>query len=149
MNFAAIRGAAGPALRVSGIAVAGRTHVAVGSANGYPAIWSAAGAGRWQRISSAALTRPGLGILSSVVHGRPGWLAVGAVTPGPSSHPVVGTTAGWPGGQAADGESAIGGAGITLSQAATSSRSRYVIVGEQVIPEGPSRGPRSCTGTSM
>ena len=133
VNFAAIRGAAGPALRVSGIAVAGRTRVAVGSANGYPAIWSAAGAGRWQRISSAALTRPGLGILSSVVHGRPGWLAVGAVTAGPSSHPVVVTSAGRPGWQAADGESAFGGAGITLSQAAVG-RSGYVIVGRQVIP---------------
>ena len=73
VNFAAIRGAAGPALRVSGIAVAGRTHVAVGSANGCTRpSGRPCGAGRWQRISSAALTRPGLSILSSVVHGKPG-----------------------------------------------------------------------------
>ena len=40
MNFGAIPGATGPALRISGIAAAGRTQVAVGTANGYPAIWS-------------------------------------------------------------------------------------------------------------
>jgi hypothetical protein len=133
VNFAAIAGASGPALRVSGIALVGRARVAVGSANGYPAIWSAAGAGRWQRVSSAALTRPGLGTLTSVVHGRPGWLAVGAVTAGPSSRPVVVTSAGPAGWQAADGESAFGGQGITLS-AAAAGRPGNVIVGRQVIP---------------
>jgi hypothetical protein len=133
VNFAAIAGAVGPALRVSGIAVAGRTRVAVGSANGYPAIWSAPGVGRWRRISSAALIRPGLGTLASVVHGRPGWLAVGAVTAGPSSRPVVVASAGQAGWQAADGEPAFRGAGITLSQAAAG-RSGNVIVGRQVIP---------------
>jgi hypothetical protein len=133
VSFAAIAGAAAPALRVSGIAVAGRARVAVGSANGYPAIWSASGPGRWQRIRSAALARPGLGTLASVVHGRSGWLAVGAVTAGPSSRPVVVTSAGGAGWQAADGEPAFGGAGIALSQAA-SGRSGNVIVGRQVIP---------------
>jgi hypothetical protein len=133
VHFGAIAGASGPALRVSGIAVAGRARVAVGSANGYPAIWSTSGAGRWQRISSAALTRPGLGTLASVVHGGPGWLAVGAVTAGSSSRPVVVTSAGQAGWQAADGESAFGGAGITLS-AAAAGRPGNVIVGRQVIP---------------
>ena len=133
VNFAAIAGAAGPALRVSSIAMAGRTRVAVGSANGYPAIWSASGAGRWRRVSAAALTRPGLGTLAGVLHGRTGWLAVGAVTAGPSSRPVVVTSVGRAGWQAADGEPAFGGEGITLSQAAAG-RSGNVIVGRQVIP---------------
>lgn len=133
VNFAAIAGVAAPALRVSGIAVAGRTRVAVGSANGYPAIWSAPGPGGWQRITSPVLTRPGLGTLASVVHGRAGWLAVGAVTAGSSSRPVVVTSAGRAGWQAADGETAFAGPGITLSQAAAG-RSGNVIVGRQVIP---------------
>jgi len=141
VNFPAIAGASGPAMRVSGIAVAGRTRMAVGSANGYPAIWSASGASRWRRISSAALTRPGLGNLAGVVHGSPGWLAVGAVTAGSSSRPVVATSADGGGWQAADGESAFGGAGITLS-AAAAGRSGNVIVGRQLIP------PRMVTKTT-
>jgi hypothetical protein len=133
VNVAAIAGAAAPALRVSGIAVAGRARVAVGAANGFPAVWSASAAGRWRPISSPALTRPGLGTLASVVHGRAGWLAVGAVTAGSSSRPVVVTSAGRAGWQAADSEPAFGGAGITLSQAAAG-RSGNVIVGRQVMP---------------
>ncbi len=133
VSFRAIAGATGPALGVSGIAVTGRARVAVGTANGYPAIWSSGSPDRWRRISSAALARPGLGALASVVHGRAGWLAVGAVATGTSSRPVVVTSAGGTSWQAADGEAAFAGPGITVSQAAAG-RSGYVIVGWRVIP---------------
>lgn len=133
VNFGAIPGATGPALGISGIAVAGGTQVAVGTANGYTAIWSAGRSGRWKRASSAALTRPGLGTLASVVHGRPGWLAVGEVATGAPSRPVVVVSSSGTSWQAADGETAFAGPGIAVNQAAAG-RSVYVIVGRQVIP---------------
>ena len=133
VSFGSIAGATGPSLGVSGIAVAGGTTVAVGSADGYPAIWSAGRSGGWRRVGSAALARPGPGALAGVVHGSRGWLAVGGVAAGALSRPavVVSATAGsW---QAADGEAAFAGPGIAVS-AAAAGRSGYVIVGRQVVP---------------
>ena len=132
VSFAGIPGATGPALGISGIAVAGGTQVAVGSANGFPAIWSAGRSGHWIRVSSPVLARPGLGALASVVHGKPGWVAVGGIAAAPS-RPVVVTSADGVSWQAADGEPTFGAPGVALSQAAAG-RSGYVIVGRQVIP---------------
>ncbi|HEV2451959.1 MAG TPA: hypothetical protein VGS62_08525 [Streptosporangiaceae bacterium] len=132
VSFARISGATGPALTIGGMATAARRLVAVGSANGFPAIWAAT-RGRWTRVSSAALTRPGLATLADVTHGPAGWLAVGEVLAGASPHPIVVTSpdaARW---QAADAESAFSGSGISVS-AAAAGRSGYVIVGRQVIP---------------
>ncbi len=133
VNFRAIAGATGPALGINGIAVTGSTRIAVGTANGYPAIWSAGSQGRWRRIGSGALVRPGLGTLASVVHGRAGWLAAGGVAAGTTSRPVVVSSAHGTSWQAADDEAAFAGPGITVSQAAAG-RSGYVIAGRQVIP---------------
>ena len=133
VSFGAIPGATGPALGISGIAAAGRTQVAVGTANGYPAIWSAAAGGRWQRVSAVVLTRPGLGALASVVHGRAGWLAVGGIATGAPSRPVVLVSPRAGSWQAADGEAAFAAPGTAVN-AAAAGRSGYVIVGKQVIP---------------
>src|SRR5439155_1656779 len=64
-------------------AVAGGMQIAVGSANGYPAVWRRTPAGAWTLVSSLGLVAadPHLRALTSVTHGPAGWLAAGA--PGP------------------------------------------------------------------
>ncbi len=73
-----------PELAVNSTAVSpGGTMVAVGSADGYPAVWRSAPAGAWHLVSSLPLVSayPGLTALTSVTYGPSGWLAVGV--PGP------------------------------------------------------------------
>ena len=56
--------------------------VAVGSADGYPAVWRRASGGAWRLVSSLSQVSadPDLAGLTAVTHGPDGWLAVG---PGP------------------------------------------------------------------
>jgi Protein kinase domain len=72
--------AAIPQVAVNSLASAGGQQIAVGSADGYPAIWRKADGGSWTLISPLSLVsaNPGLTALSSVTHGPAGWLAVGA-----------------------------------------------------------------------
>jgi hypothetical protein len=76
-------GAAIPELSVTATAQAGGVQVAVGSADGYPAIWRRAGS-TWSLVTQAGqfgsqlLANQGLATLTSVVHGPSGWLATGA-----------------------------------------------------------------------
>lgn len=153
VSFARIPGATGPALAVNGIGVAGNRQVAVGTADGLPAIWSAAGgqssAGQpdvsqlgvsqprvnqhWAPASSAALDRPGLSTLGGVAHGRAGWLAVGSTVNGPSVRPIVVGSANGTSWQAVDSGLAFAGPGISL-HAAAAGRGGYVTVGQQVVP---------------
>ena len=76
-------GAVVPELAVNGMASAGDVQLAVGSANGYPAIWRRQHGGSWALMSSAALTsgQQQLAALTGVTRGPDGWLAVGV--PGP------------------------------------------------------------------
>jgi hypothetical protein len=80
--LAAIPGALVPEQTVSDLAAAGGQTVAVGSANGYPAVWHKPSGGSWSLVTSPSLAAsyPGLTALTSVTHGPSGWLAVG---PGP------------------------------------------------------------------
>jgi serine/threonine protein kinase len=81
VSLTAIPGALIPAETVTGIAAAtDGTMVAVGSADGYPAVWQSSSGGAWRLVSSLALASadPVLAGLSSVTHGPSGWLAVGA-----------------------------------------------------------------------
>ncbi|HEY3732971.1 MAG TPA: hypothetical protein VGL63_03560 [Streptosporangiaceae bacterium] len=133
VSFAGIKGATGPALAVNGIAAAGRQQVAVGSANGFPAAWSSARAGHWTRANSAALARSGLSALNDVISGPAGWLAVGGVISAAPAHPIVVTSPDGSSWQAADGQSAFAGPGVSVYQAAAG-RAGYVIVGTQVTP---------------
>ena len=131
VQLSGIAGAAVPEMAIHGTAVAGGVQVAVGSANGYPAVWWKTTGGAWTLVSSLALVSadPGLRALTSVTHGPAGWLAVG--TPGP----VVLTSA--------DG-TVWGAAGGNITQdltgvsavAATSGPAGYVIVGKLVAPGG-------------
>ena len=131
VSLAGIAGAAIPEMKINSTAVAGGLQIAVGSANGYPAVWRRTSGGAWTLVSSLALVAadPRLRALTSVTHGPAGWLAVG--TPGP----VVMTSA----------DGAIWGvAGGNITQdltgvsavAATSGPAGYVIVGKLVAPGG-------------
>jgi hypothetical protein len=76
---AALAAAAAVGLGVNGLGAGPGGQVAVGHADGGPAIWSRRAGGRWARMAVAAPpswhgTGPGL---TSVVHGSAGWLAVG------------------------------------------------------------------------
>ncbi len=131
VSLAGIAGAAIPEMKVNSTAVAGGLQIAVGSANGYPAVWRKDAGGTWTLVSSLALVAadPRLRALTSVTHGPAGWLAVG--TPGP----VVLTSA--------DGENwGVSGGNITQdltgvsAVAATSGPAGYVIVGKLVAPGG-------------
>ena len=73
-----------PELAVNSTAVSpAGTMVAVGSADGYPAIWQSTPGGAWRLVTSLSLVAayPGLTALTSVTYGSSGWLAVGV--PGP------------------------------------------------------------------
>jgi hypothetical protein len=124
--------AAQPALGVYGIAATTGGQVAVGSANGYPAIWSATPR-NWAQVSSAALSTQGLGALTGVAHGGAGWVAVGGVVAGAPSRPLILTSADGTSWQSVASESAFAGQGITVRQV-VAGPSGYVIIGSQVIP---------------
>jgi predicted Ser/Thr protein kinase len=82
--ISSIPGALIPEAAVNSTAVADGEQIAVGSADGYPAVWRrAAGTSSWTLVSSLSLVSgsTGLAALSSVTHGPAGWLAAG--TPGP------------------------------------------------------------------
>ena len=74
-----------PEITVNSTAVSpAGTMVAVGSADGYPAVWQSPPGGTWRLVSSLSLVSayPGLTALTSVTYyGSSGWLAVGV--PGP------------------------------------------------------------------
>src|SRR5207247_718503 len=83
VSLAGIAGATIPEMKINSTAVAGGMQIAVGSANGYPAVWLRTSAGAWALVSSLGLVAadPHLRALTSVTHGPAGWLAAGA--PGP------------------------------------------------------------------
>ena len=83
VSLAGIPGGFLPEVAVNSTAVADGTQIAVGSADGYPAVWRMAPNGSWTMVSSLPLVSSfrGLAALSSVTHGPDGWVAAG--TPGP------------------------------------------------------------------
>ncbi|MGH3234740.1 MAG: hypothetical protein ACRDOH_16105, partial [Streptosporangiaceae bacterium] len=135
VSLAGIAGAVIPEMAVRSTAVAGGVQIAVGSANGYPAVWRKTPGGAWTLVSSRALTQPLAGAdprlraLTSVTHGPAGWLAVG--TPGP----VVLTSADGTVWGVAGGNITQDLAGVS-AVAATSGPAGYVIVGKLVARGG-------------
>jgi len=83
VSLAGILGGIIPEVAVNSTAVADGEQVAVGSADGYPAIWRKLSGGSWALASSLSLVSgtTGLAQLTDVTHGSAGWLAVGF--PGP------------------------------------------------------------------
>jgi len=129
VSLAAIQGGMIPEVAVNGTAVAGGVQIAVGSANGYPAVWRRAAGGSWTLVSplSLASADPALAGLSAVTHGSAGWLAVG---PGP----FVLTSADGMTWRSA-GAITHDLAGVSAVQAASGPRG-YVIAGKVVQPDG-------------
>jgi hypothetical protein len=118
---------------VNSIATAGATQLAVGSADGHPAIWHRGAHGTWSLVSAnqvAVSQVPGVEDLTSIAHGRAGWIAVGGVVSGTVNHPVVVTSADGVTWRAAD---ASGLAGPDLSVSAVAAgKDGYVIAGQEV-----------------
>jgi hypothetical protein len=131
--LAGIPGGTIPELAVNGLAVADGQQIAVGSTEGYPAVWRKAAGGSWALVTSLAQVdaNQGLGALTGVTHGSSGWLAVGA--PGP----VVMTSADGTTWQSATGPGSITAdlAGVGAVAAAAGPHG-YVIVGKLVAPGG-------------
>lgn len=128
--LARIPGAVVPELQVSSLAVAGRQQVAVGSADGYPAIWHRTAGGSWRLVSSPSLSAvTGLSTLTSVTHGRDGWLAVDPSGPDVLTS-VNGVTWTHATGSIARDLSGVGGLSVAAGPGG------YVIVGKQVEPDG-------------
>jgi hypothetical protein len=123
---------------VNAVAAQGSTQVAVGGANGFPAVWTSAdGGSSWNRATGASpmvLSRPGTQQLTSVTHAPMGWLAVGGVTASAAQHPVVVVSADATNWQAADGERAFAGTGM-FTQAVAANQRGAVIVGYQRIKQ--------------
>ncbi|MGH3268904.1 MAG: hypothetical protein ACRDN1_07545, partial [Trebonia sp.] len=118
---------------VNSIAAAGGIRLAVGAADGHPAIWRRAADGSWTLISassSAVSQRPGMESLLSVAHGPAGWIAVGATDSQGSQQPVVVTSADGATWQAVN-STAFTAPGISV-MGVTAGRSGYVVVGKQV-----------------
>ncbi len=93
---------------VGSLTTAAGAQLAVGSADGHPAIWrrpgtgsaggtgGSAGAGTWTLVSQtspAVAKLPGMSSLSAVAHGPAGWIAVGQTVSGATTTPVVLTSA--------------------------------------------------------
>ena len=79
VSLTAIPGGFIPEEAVKSIAVAGNEQIAVGSADGYPAVWRRVADGSWALVSSLAQVSAdqGLAGLTAVTHGPHGWLAAG------------------------------------------------------------------------
>jgi hypothetical protein len=136
VSMKGIPGATDQQLAVNDVAAGHGMQVAVGSANGYPALWiSANGGSTWTRAAGqapAVLERPGVQQLTGVAYGADGWLAVGGVIAVAPEHPVVlgsGNGSVW---AAADGEAAFSQPGLVTEQAAAGPGG-YVIVGHQAV----------------
>jgi hypothetical protein len=127
--LADISGAVVPELAMNSVAAAGDVQVAVGSADGYPAIWRRPDGGSWTMVASPALTSgpDHLAALTSVTHGPQGWLAVGV--PGP----VAFTSADGVSWQPAAGNLAHDLAGVSAVTVAAGPAG-YVVVGNPAAP---------------
>jgi hypothetical protein len=112
-------------------AIAGGEQIAVGSADGYPAIWRKTSSGSWTLASPFSLVSgiTGRAQLTSVTHGSAGWLAVGF--PGP----VVFTSPDGSTWKADHGDMVQNLAGV-VSISAAAGPLGYVIVGSELKTSG-------------
>jgi serine/threonine protein kinase len=120
-----------PAVTVSSTAIADGEQIAVGSADGYPAIWRKASGGSWGLASSLSLvsgTRS-LANLYAVTHGSAGWLAVGF--PGPAIFTSANGITWRP-----VGGSMAQDLGDVISISTAAGQAGYVIVGSELKSSG-------------
>jgi hypothetical protein len=131
--LAGIPGGTIPELTVNGLAVAGGEEIAVGSADGYPAVWRKSAGNSWALVTPLASVPAGTGLraLTGVTHGSAGWLAVGA--PGP----YVATSADGTTWQFVTGHGTITDDLAGVAAVATASGPvGYIIVGKLIAPGG-------------
>jgi len=138
-RMAAVPGALQPQLAVTAVAAHDSEQVAVGSANGFPAVWTSTDGGtNWDRaigIRQSVFRRPGSQQLTSVAYGPQGWIAVGGVTSGAVQHPIVVGSADGRVWSTLDAEPSFLADGLVTTQVAAGP-SGYVIVGYQQHPGG-------------
>jgi hypothetical protein len=119
---------------VEGLGSANGTQLAVGTVDGLPAIWRRAANGSWSLVTSntAGITQRAA-ILSKVVHGPRGWVAVGVLGNGNDAapHPVVLVSADGQTWKFVDGEQAFAIPGA-YAYSVTASQSGYLVVGKIV-----------------
>jgi hypothetical protein len=133
VSLASIPGAVLAEVSVRSLAVAGGQQVAVGSADGYPAIWQKT-SGRWSLVSTLdeVSGEPGLGALTSVTHESAGWLAVGV--PGPVAFTSANGRSWQPDPAIARDLNSV--TGTVVGVAAAAGPLGYVVVGKVVAPGG-------------
>jgi hypothetical protein len=134
VDLAAIPGDLFPQQAVNAVAAGQGLDVAVGSANGRPAVWVAAPGGAWSPAvgaTAAVFGRQGLATLSGVTAGGDGWLAVGGPVAGAPPHPIVVSSADGRTWRTMDGAKAFAVPGATTNAAASDGRG-YVIVGDRL-----------------
>jgi hypothetical protein len=118
---------------VASLMAAAGVTLAVGAADGHPAIWRRAAAGSWTLESAASLSAvAGSAGLASVADGPAGWIAVGTTSDGRSTEPVVFASADGVRWQPVTSLAAQAGTGTEFLGAAAG-RSGYVVVGRQMI----------------
>ena len=79
VSLSAIPGGLIPEEKVRSTAKVGNVQIAVGSANGYPAVWRRVSGGPWSLVSTLAQVSADADLngLSTVTHGPHGWVATG------------------------------------------------------------------------
>jgi hypothetical protein len=131
--LAGIPGAVIPDTAVNALASADGQQIAVGSADGYPAIWRKTPSGSWALVSSLPLVSDagtGQTALTSITHGPHGWLAVGV--PGPVAYTSTNGITWRPAAGSITGDLH----GVVAVAAAGSGEYGYVIVGKLIVPGG-------------
>ena len=118
---------------VASMMAAGGVTLAVGTADGHPAIWRRASNGSWTLESAAALSAvTGSAGLASVAHGPAGWIAVGSTSDGRATGAVVLASADGVQWQPVSSLAAQAGTGTEFLGTAAG-RSGYVVVGRQMV----------------
>lgn len=122
-------------MMVNSMASADGIRLAVGSADGHPAIWRHAAAGAWTLISATSpgvYQRPGIERLTSIAHGHAGWIAVGDVVSGAVQQSVVVTSSDGVTWRALDTLATFTGPGSYVT-GVTAGPKGYAVVGKHVV----------------
>jgi serine/threonine protein kinase len=116
---------------VGSVASAGGTRLAVGAADGHPAIWRCTSGG-WRLVpaATASALRNG-GAFTSVAHGPDGWIAVGDAGSADAQQPVALTSANGVSWQPVDSSTAFTGPGACVTAIAAGQHG-YAAVGNNV-----------------
>jgi hypothetical protein len=117
---------------VEGLASGNGTALAVGTVDGLPAVWRRATNGSWSLVTqnTAGITNRAA-VLTTIVRGPGGWVAVGVLGNNAAPHPVVLVSADGKTWQFVDGEQAFGYPGA-YAYGAAAGPSGYLVVGKIV-----------------